>query len=191
MRERKRQRLCGYDYSTPGGYFVTVCTHDRECIFGAVENGNVKMNQYGEIVLECWYDLPNHYLHCRLDECIVMPNHFHGIIMIDCMRIDNVGNGFKPFPTNKTDTLKQHGLSEIIRGFKTFSSRRINETKPDTPFRWQKSYYDHIIRNEEKLNRIREYIMNNPQNWDADRDVMDIFVVNGLKPFTTNAGQIM
>ena len=76
----------------------------------------------------------------------------------------------------RTIIVKQHGLSEIVRGFKTFSSRCINEIKDDSKFRWQKSFYDHIVRNEEELNRIREYIINNPQNWDADRDVMDMFV---------------
>lgn len=178
MRERKYLRLRGYDYAAQGAYFVTLCTHDRECMLGNVVDGAMEVNRYGEIVLKCWYDLPAHYLHCRLDECIVMPNHFHGIIMID-----NVGNGFKPFLTKPFPT--KHGLSEIIRGFKTFSSRRINEIKEDFAFRWQKSFYDHIIRNKGELDRIRQYIMSNPQNWESDRDVkdIDILVGNGLKPF--------
>lgn len=118
------------------------------------------LNEWGGIVQTCWNDLPGHYANVKLDEHEVMPNHFHGIIVID-----NVGNGLKPFPT----TAKRHGLSEIVRGFKTFSSRRINEKLTDGKrFQWQKSYYDHVIRNEKSLNQIREYIRNNPLKWETD-----------------------
>jgi REP element-mobilizing transposase RayT len=90
-----------------------------------------------------------------------MPNHVHGIIVIDNENV--VGNGLKPFPT--------HGLSEIIRGFKTFSSRKINEEiEIDNKFQWQKSFYDHIIRDERSLDLIREYVQNNPLRWDLDRE---------------------
>ena len=105
-----------------------------------------------------------------------MPDHFHGIVWIkDAAGSDlkpNVGNGFnpyqvgnglKPFPT-------KHGLPEIMRGFKTFSARRINEINANDKFQWQKSYYDHIIRNEESLRMVREYIQNNPLKWASDHD---------------------
>jgi putative transposase len=164
MRERKRQRLAGYDYANPGAYFVTVCVCNRECMLGSLVNGAMVPNQYGQIVLEKWLDLPKHYSNCELDECIVMPNHFHGIIIIR--------NGHRPFPT---DNIKKHGLPDVMRGFKTFSSHCINATKPDVIFRWQKSYYDHIIRDEEEMKRIRQYIQLNPLNWETDRDVIDIF----------------
>ncbi len=118
-----------------------------------------------------------------------MPNHVHGIIQIirngigvvgngDIINVGNgnvigvrngvvigVRNGFKPFPT----TTKLHGLPEIIRGFKTFSSRRINETKPILKFQWHKSYHDRIIRNDRELFFIRRYIKNNPMNWQRDK----------------------
>jgi REP element-mobilizing transposase RayT len=100
-----------------------------------------------------------------------MPDHFHGIVWIN-----PVGNGLKPFPTGKTN----HGLPEIIRGFKTFSSRRINEINHHEKFQWQKSYYDHVIRNDESLQKIREYIQNNPVKWefnhgaDETNDIMKI-----------------
>ena len=131
------------------------------------------LNEYGNIVSAFWDDLPSHYPNIKTDECVVMPNHVHGIIVID----NNAGNGLKPFPT-------QHGLSEIMRGFKTFSSRKINEIiSSETKFQWQKSFYDHVIRNEKSLNCVREYITINPARWDLDIENRN--VGNGLKPFPT------
>ena len=164
MKERKLMRLEGYDYSRSGYYFVTICTHQREEWFGQVESGEMILNQYGEIVNHGWNDLPNHYLNCLLDTFVIMPNHIHGIIVIDSK--NRVGNGLKPFPT--------YGLSEIMRGFKTFSSRRINEMiKEGSKFQWQKSFYDHVIRNERSLDHLRQYIQNNPLKWDLDIENME------------------
>jgi REP element-mobilizing transposase RayT len=163
MRERKRIRLKRYDYSQDGYYFVTICAENREEWFGKVEKGEMILNQYGKIANQCWDDLPNHYLNCSLDSFVVMMNHIHGIIVILNKDVTIVGNGLKPFPT--------HGLSEMIPGFKTFSSRKINEEiKNDNKFQWQKSFYDHVIRNETELYRIRDYIKNNPLKWDLDRE---------------------
>ena len=157
---RRPNRLKDYDYSQAGCYFITVCTHNRQKWFGTVNNGVMEKNDYGKIITECWQDLPNHYPNVKIDARVVMPNHVHGIIIIGY-----VGNGLKPFPT------QPHGLSEIIRGFKTFSSRCINKSNDKkNKFRWQKSFYDHIIRNEESLNKIREYIINNPETWDSDEN---------------------
>jgi len=101
-----------------------------------------------------------------LDSFIIMPNHVHGIIQIN---YSNVEMGFKPISTGK---IKRYPLSEIIRGFKTFSSRKINLNDSNINFKWQKSYYDHIVRDEEDLNRIRNYIQNNPLNWYRDRNYL-------------------
>ena len=159
MRERKSNRLRNYNYSQNGYYFVAICTKERKEFFGRVEEEKMNLNHYGEIVNQCWYELPKHYLNCSLDSFVIMPNHIHGIIVIDNEKI--VGNGLKPFPT--------HGLSEIIRGFKTFSSRRINEMiKEGDNFQWQKSFYDHVIRNEKSLTNLRQYIMYNPVKWELD-----------------------
>ncbi len=198
--ERKPLRLEGFDYNAHGLYFVTMCTQNSKHWFGNVVDGKMKLNSFGKIVHDCWFDLPNHYSNCLLDAFVVMPNHVHGVVGI-------VGNGLQPFQ-NKTGlqpfrnetglqpfqnideheyrdehkhehkhehehrdgykpspTNKQHGLPEIIRGFKTFSSKTINTTNPPHRFQWQKSYYDHIIRNEQDLQRIREYIENNPFRW--------------------------
>ena len=160
-----------YDYSQNGYYFLTICTAKHIDWLGKIENRIMVLNEYGNIVSGSWNDLPHHYSNIKPDEFVVMPNHVHGIIVID----NKVGNGFKPFPT-------QHGLSEIIRGFKTFSSRKINETIcSKAKFHWQKSFYDHVIRNEASLDRVREYITINPARWDADIENRN--AGNGFKPF--------
>ena len=177
IHHRKSIRLKGYDYSQKGLYFITICTQHRSHIFGKIEKGKMILNEYGEIVKHVWQNLPNHYHNCSLDEFIIMPDHFHGIVTIDMdnnITCVNVGNGFKPFQiglkqlsTGKSFQMhNKHGLPEIIRGFKTFSSRGINEINNGEKFHWQKSYYDHIIRNNVSLIRIRKYIINNPVNWE-------------------------
>jgi len=161
MIKRKPNRLRNYDYSQSGYYFVTICTIGRKEFFGDIREARMELNRYGEIVNQCWYDLPRHYPNCSLDSFVIMPNHIHGIIVIDNKNVG--GNGFKPFPT--------HGLPEMIRGFKTFSSRRINERiLGKNRFAWQKSFYDHILRSEKSLGLIREYTQNNPLKWDLDRE---------------------
>jgi len=118
------------------------------------------LNEFGQIVTKCWYDLTNHYAEITLDAFIVMPNHIHCIIVIN----NDVGAGFKPAPTDK-----RHGLSEIVRAFKAFSSRYINQIRntPGIPV-WQRNYYEHVIRTEKELDQIREYIVNNPIQWELD-----------------------
>lgn len=188
MRERKPNRMRGYDYSTPGAYFVTICVKNMECVFGSVTDGVMILNECGHIANHCWNDVLNHYANIELDAYCIMPNHFHGIVGITVgngianrngifnetvgngilngndMFNETVGNGLKPFPTTTPC------LSEIIRAFKTFSSRRINEMGAGICFRWQKSFYDRIIRDDGELNRIRQYIINNPAKWNADRN---------------------
>jgi REP element-mobilizing transposase RayT len=127
---------------------------NRENWFGEISDGEMNLNSYGDILSACWLNLPNHYKNCILDVSIVMPNHFHGILIINnCV---SVGTDLKPVP-------KKHGLSEIIRGFKTFASIRINQiSNNEKVFRWQRSFHDHIVRNEKSLETIRKYITNNP-----------------------------
>jgi len=166
VRKRKLNRLKDYDYSKSGYYFVTICTKNREEWFGKIENGQMLLSRCGEIVRICWDELVQHYMNCSLDSFVIMPNHVHGIIVIDNEKI--VGNGLKPFPTC--------GLPEIVRGFKTFSSRRINEMiKEGNHFQWQKSFYDHVIRNEKSLENLRQYIIYNSLKWELD-------IENGTNP---------
>jgi REP element-mobilizing transposase RayT len=157
---RRSIRLKDYDYSRSGAYFVTICVRQRECLFGEIKSGEMHLNKYGRMVEASWDDLPNHYHHVEIDESIVMPNHIHGIIVLN-----NVGAGLKPAPT------KQHGLPEIVRAFKTFSARQINHilNTPGIPL-WQRNYYERIIRDERELNAVREYIRQNALKWDEDEE---------------------
>jgi REP element-mobilizing transposase RayT len=166
-RRRKPLRLKGYDYSQAGAYFVTICAKDRKHLFGRILGETMEANTYGHIVEESWRDIPNHGRGVELDEFILMPNHIHGIVVI-FDDIPSVGVGSEPVPT------KRHSLSEIIRGFKTFSARRINEIRatPGTPV-WQRGFFEHIIRNEKSLTHIREYITSNPQRWMLDKEIPD------------------
>ncbi|CAB9542448.1 hypothetical protein BROOK1789C_242 [Bathymodiolus brooksi thiotrophic gill symbiont] len=160
MKQRKANRLKNYDYSQNNYYYITTCTHNMREYFGQVSNEIMTINNFGEIVEKCWLDLSSHYQNCILDEYVVMPNHFHGIVIIDNEREEN---GYKPFPTS-------HGLSEIMRGFKTFSSKRINEEDVLVKFRWQKSFYDRVIRDQKELDNIRSYIVDNPLKWHLDKN---------------------
>jgi REP element-mobilizing transposase RayT len=160
---RRLIHLQGYDYSQAGAYFVTTCAKNRVCLFGDVSNGSMRLNDWGHTVEEAWFDLPNHCANVRLGAFVVMPNHIHGIVVI-------VGAGFKPAPTNKP----VHALSEIIRGFKTFSARRINMQRRTPGISvWQRNHYEHVIRSAESLCRIENYIFENPLRWMVDRENPD------------------
>lgn len=168
-------RLKNWDYSNPGFYFVTICTKDRINVFGEIIDGKMVLNEYGYIVKQCWRDLPDHYKNCILDSYIIMPNHFHGIIQIkNIHHYNNVEMGLQPISDAgckpASTWYKQYSLFEMIRGFKTFSSKKINLENSNFLFRWQVSYYDHIIRNEKSLYNIRQYIKNNSINWNVDRN---------------------
>ena len=166
---RRITRLKGYDYSTPGAYFITVCTQNRSLLFGQVVAGKVSASRLGAIVEDSWAGLPDHYGNVILDAFILMPNHVHGVIIIhDEPTV--VGAGLKPALAPAV-TSRRHGLPEIVRAFKTFSSRRINELRasPGTPV-WQRGFYDHVIRNESELDAVRAYIADNPRKWSEDAD---------------------
>ena len=174
-------RLRAFDYAQHGAYFVTVCSHQRECLFGEVSGQTMQMNEAGSIVAGTWDCLPDHYPHVETDALIVMPNHVHAIIMLtDGVVAGPVGTGSTPgrdgegvsvAAGSKPAPTIRHGLPEIVRAFKTFSARRINDYRgtPGQPV-WQRNYHEHVIRDEASLNRIRRYIAENPATWDADPD---------------------
>ncbi len=172
MRERKLNRLSGYDYSTAGSYFITICIKNRECMFGEILDGEMKLNESGKITDEQWKWLFQQYNYIRMDEYVIMPNHFHGIIHI-------VGNGNIPMygtvatvPRGDNDRSlhrKIKPIPELIGAFKTTSSKLIHRNG-NIEFHWQKSYHDRIIRNERELYRIQKYITNNPKNWNRDKE---------------------
>ncbi len=170
IHHRRSIRYKGYDYSQQGGYFVTICVHDHECLLGDVSDTEMQLNDCGSIAHDAWIDLPNHYPNVEMDEFVVMPNHVHGIIIIMDHDETFAGAGSEPAPT----MVKRYPLSEIVRSFKTFSARRINELRGThgCPV-WQRNYYEHIIRNEKELIAIRGYIVNNPSKWSADGDKHD------------------
>ena len=171
---RRSIRPDGYDYAESGAYFVTLCTHGHLCLFGEIVDGRMRANALGQIIQETWCGLPDHYPHVELDAFVVMPNHVHMIVVLTEGK-NLVGAGFKPAlvhgPVPTPDTPRRHGLAEIVRAFKTFSSRQINKCRGTQggPL-WQRNYYEHIIRRERALNHIRRYITENPLHWAQDRE---------------------
>ncbi len=167
---RRNLRLRDYDYAQAGFYFVTICIQNRQCLFGEIIDGAMQLNSAGILVEQAWLELPRHYSHVVLDQFIIMPNHFHGIVTLTDADADadSVGAGLKPDVRAglKPAPTKRHGLPEIIRAFKTFSARHINEMRqtPGTSI-WQRNYYEHVIRNEADYERIAEYVENNPAKW--------------------------
>lgn len=162
-------RLTGYDYRQAGAYFVTTVTQDRQMLFGRVVGETLELNEFGKSLEKTWQGLAAHYDSVSLDTFVVMPNHVHGIIFIDIpdgfSANDPVGAGLKPAPTPK------HGLSEIMRAFKSFSARAVNGLRgtPGVPI-WQRGYFDHVIRTEADLENIRAYIETNPSRWHLDKE---------------------
>lgn len=172
-------RLPGYDYSSNGAYFITICTKNRIHHFGEIEDGNLIETFQAKIAKKCWLDLPNHYPQCVLDEFVIMPNHVHGIIIINNHnehQISNIETGLKPISTRdveKTTLIinKRYSLSEMVRAFKTFSARKINKCQNAVGRQfWQLRFYDHIIREGDDIDDVRQYIINNPANWERDRN---------------------
>ncbi len=166
---RRSIRLLGYDYSTPGAYFITACIQNRLLLFGQVVNNKMAANRLGAVVEDCWAKLPDHYDNVALDAFILMPNHVHGVIIIKD-ETTGVGAGLKPaLPAAAAS--RRHGVPEIVRAFKTFSPRRFNEIRASASTHiWQRGFYDHVIRGEGELDRVRTYIMDNPRKWSEDAD---------------------
>lgn len=184
IHHRRSIRLKGYDYTQPGAYFVTVCTVNRRCLFGEVVNGEMRMNDVGIMVERWWQELNRKFPHIRTDEFVVMPNHIYGIIVIEpigadlCVCPDQKMGGHTD---QKTGERTGATLPEIVQWFKTMTTneyiRGVKQSNwPPFPGRlWQRNYFEHVIRNEESLNRIRQYIADNPARWVQDRDNPDAF----------------
>jgi putative transposase len=166
--QRRSLRLEDYGYDQPGGYFVTTCTFGRENLFGEIQDGSMRLNQYGQIVRECLEAIPEHFDNAAVDQFVVMPNHVHSIVVIM-----NVG-ARHAVPLTRGERFGKpmaKSLPTIVRSFKSATTKRINDLS-QTPGRpiWQRNYYEHVIRNKHSLHRIREYISNNPARWDFDRE---------------------
>jgi len=166
---RRSIRLKGYDYTQPGAYFITICTRDRVCLFGEVIDGEMRLNPLGEIVRQCWWAIPEHFSHVVLDEFVVMPNHVHGIIVI--MATHDVGaTHASPLRVRPRGPQRQ-SIASIVGSIKSAAAKRINEYRgtPGAPV-WQRNYYEHVVRDDQPLNHIREYIATNPLRWHLDRE---------------------
>jgi len=163
---RRSIRLPGYDYSQEGAYFVTICTHNRECISGEIINARMHLNRFGEITQEQWLRTAIVRPNISLDSFVIMPNHLHGIIIItNTRRGDPAG---RPYP-------RSHGpdpcsIGAIIGQFKSVATKRINILRGTPGTRvWQRNYYEHVVRDED-VNLHRRYILDNPVQWDTDDD---------------------
>jgi REP element-mobilizing transposase RayT len=158
-------RLRSWDYASPGWYFVTVCTKNKENFFGDVIAGEMYLSEVGRIVSEEWMKTAIIRSNILLDEWVVMPNHIHGILVIT-ERMPSIETPRRGVST--TSKWKPGTLGAIINQFKSISTKRIRRTGT-TAFAWQPRFYDHIIRNEDALSQIRNYIHNNPQKWEDDK----------------------
>ena len=166
MWHRKSPRLSGYDYSQEGAYLVTVCVQGRQALLGEILHGEMHLNQAGIAVEKWWKELERKFSSIKIDEYfMVMPNHLHGIVFITSSPSPVVQGGHTGPP-----------LQKIVQWFKTMTTNNyIHGVKehgwqPFTVNLWQRSFYEQVIRNDEALNRIREYIQTNPQRWDLDRE---------------------
>jgi REP element-mobilizing transposase RayT len=149
--KRKHPRLAGKDYSDPGFYFVTICTRNRECLFGEIPADRLVPKPLGVIANDCWLDLPNHYQGLKLGSFVVMPNHVHGLLLLATTSF-KVGVPHE-FPS----------VAAIVGGFKSAVSRKSGVAQV-----WQRGFYDRVVRTQEELHAISEYIVLNPSRWTDD-----------------------
>jgi len=184
QKKRRSIRLKEYDYAQDGWYFVTICTEGHVCLFGDVIDGEVMLNEVGKIAEKCWQAIPTNFpcAGLSLDEFIVMPDHIQGIIIIKESNSERRGvihhahdnyvrdrdqssNQNKPWGLMNNPELT---LGKIIRYFKANATKMIHDCG-NNQFTWQRNYYERIILNQNVLNNIRQYIINNPLNWEYDR----------------------
>ena len=163
IHHRRSIRLKGYDYSQAGLYFITICCENREHRFGKIENGEMILNEYGQIAFDEWLKTTKIRNNVELGAFIVMPNHMHGIIVLNHV----VGAGFTPAPT------KPATIGDIAGAYKSLVTNACigicNSQNIRLGKLWQRNYHEHIIRDEQSYQRISEYIINNPAKWAEDK----------------------
>jgi putative transposase len=179
VHNRRSIRLKEYNYSQPGYYFVTVCVEDRRNLFSDIEDGKITLNDAGFMVQAAWDEIPEYYNGIDIDVFQIMPNHFHGIIIVGAgpracpndEQFNQRGDEQSGQPRGVAPTLS---LGDIVGRFKSLTTTKyIHGIKNNNwpPFKkcfWQRNYYEHVIRDDNDLNRIREYIVNNPAKWEED-----------------------
>ena len=204
---RRSIRIPGFDYAQPGAYYITICAQNRVYLFGDVVNNKMRLNDAGLMVKRWWNTLCKKFPMIHLDEYVVMPNHFHGIIHV-CDVVDagidiseRADTRVCPYvhhhPPIRNDVgadqcvrpitdqcvrpitdqcVRPMPISAMVQWFKTMTTNEyIRDVKQKnwSPFSkklWQRNYYEHVIRDEESLNRVRQYIMDNPRNWTTDEN---------------------
>lgn len=178
---RRSIRLKEYDYSQSGAYAITICVYNRECILGEVVDGNVILSPMGAKAREFWLAIPGRFENVRLDECIVMPNHVHGIIVVtgkdtkaaEAGCVEAVHAPPRPAPREPSmRTQRRQMLIPMIVGYFKMNSAKAANLLRDTPGVpvWQRNYYEHIIRTEAEWNAVRQYIVGNPLRWHEDEE---------------------
>ena len=167
-------RLSTHNYSSNGYYFITICTQNRENYLGEVINDTMKLSKIGTTAQNYWQEIPKHFPFVKLDEFVIMPNHIHGIIIINnIVETQNFASLPKSASLQQKMPQNQFGpqsknLASIVRGYKIGVKKFV--TINNLNFSWQPRFYDSIIKNEKSLNRIREYIHNNAKNWNYDEN---------------------
>jgi REP element-mobilizing transposase RayT len=174
IHHRRSIRLTGYDYTQAGAYFITICTHKRDFLFGEIVDGAMYLNELGNIAADCWYSLRRHFPHISLAEWVIMPNHMHGIVIIgrgeafakDILVAAGISVNDPPLRPNGT---KPGSVGAIVQNYKSITTRKINKQRSTAGVSvWQRNYWEHIIRNEQAYQRIANYIINNPGQWHND-----------------------
>jgi len=168
---RYATRLKGYDYSQGNYYFVTICLHDRQPILGEIEGEAFNPSRFGDIVSETWTSIPKLFAGVEIDYWVVMPNHFHGILVLpsDEERGSRAASTVAGGPS--TPSAPKLTLARVINGFKSISGKEINRHRGSIGAKvWQRSFYDHIARDQQDLDAKRTYIRNNPMKWALDEE---------------------
>ncbi|MXY43808.1 MAG: transposase [Dehalococcoidia bacterium] len=173
-------RLKAYDYSKAGAYFVTVVAQDRLCLFGDVIEDEMHVNRAGAMVSEVWRQLPSRFPTIELDAFVVMPNHVHGIVVLNLpVGVPLVGT---LGDEDRATTRVAPTLGDVVGAYKSITTVRYTRGVKVGLWNayqgrlWQRNYYEHVIRNESELNRAREYIVGNPALWVRDRENPEGFV---------------
>jgi putative transposase len=184
--KRRSTRLKGWDYASPGYYFITICTYERERLFGDVVNGKMQLNDAGHFTEQCWKNIPKHFPYTDLDEFVIMPNHMHGIVVIrrsvgaynhtpqrQDQSVPRGANIYSPMrintPIEPSLRSPSKTIGSIIRGFKIGVSKMIKKNT-EISMVWQRNYYEHIIRSEAELDQTRQYIRDTPAEWPDDEE---------------------
>jgi len=173
---RRSIRLRGYDYTQPGAYFVTICTRGRECLFGEIVDAKMHSNEVGRMVQSTWEEIPRHYAGAGIDGFVVMPNHFHGIIVLRDHPVVGATPRGCPVSRQAQGPAPTMLLSDVVKRFKSLTTARFRHAATKSAWPgfcgrlWQRNYYEHIVRDDDEWNRIRRYIGDNPLMWELDRE---------------------